>query len=89
MDNGVLRFDHVRIPRDQMLIRVFRVTMGSPVYGQLGNPQADGKLPTRVDRKLAKSFMEEMTVMLNLHRKSCCELLISWSRNLRFGIWDC
>ncbi|XP_027180393.1 peroxisomal acyl-coenzyme A oxidase 1 [Coffea eugenioides] len=26
MDNGVLRFDHVRIPRDQMLMRVSRVT---------------------------------------------------------------
>ncbi|KAK0588195.1 hypothetical protein LWI29_035712 [Acer saccharum] len=26
MDNGVLRFDHVRIPRDQMLMRVFQVT---------------------------------------------------------------
>ncbi|CAI0541866.1 unnamed protein product [Linum tenue] len=24
-------------------------TMGSPVYGQLGNPQADGKLPARVE----------------------------------------
>ena len=34
--------------------------MGSPVYGQLGNPQADGKLPTRVDGKLAKSFMEKI-----------------------------
>ena len=27
---------------------------------QLGNPQADGKLPTRVDGKLVKSFMEEI-----------------------------
>ncbi|KAE8802486.1 peroxisomal acyl-coenzyme A oxidase 1-like [Hordeum vulgare] len=26
MDNGVLRFDHVRIPRDQMLMRLSRVT---------------------------------------------------------------
>lgn len=26
MDNGVLRFDHVRIPRKQMLTRVFQVT---------------------------------------------------------------
>ncbi|KAH7549643.1 hypothetical protein JRO89_XS13G0060300 [Xanthoceras sorbifolium] len=26
MDNGVLRFDHVRIPRNQMLMRVFQVT---------------------------------------------------------------
>ncbi|KAK6947544.1 Acyl-CoA oxidase, C-terminal [Dillenia turbinata] len=26
MDNGVLRFDHVRIPRDQMLMRVLQVT---------------------------------------------------------------
>ncbi|KAJ9556111.1 hypothetical protein OSB04_010725 [Centaurea solstitialis] len=26
MDNGVLRFDHVRIPRDQMLMRVAQVT---------------------------------------------------------------
>uniref|UniRef100_A0A7N0VAS9 Uncharacterized protein n=1 Tax=Kalanchoe fedtschenkoi TaxID=63787 RepID=A0A7N0VAS9_KALFE len=35
-------------------------TMGSPVYGQLGNPQADGKLPTRVEGKLAKIFVEEI-----------------------------
>ncbi|CAK7336529.1 unnamed protein product [Dovyalis caffra] len=35
-------------------------TMGSPVYGQLGNPQADGKLPTRVDGKLMKNFVEEL-----------------------------
>uniref|UniRef100_A0A7N0ZUT3 Uncharacterized protein n=1 Tax=Kalanchoe fedtschenkoi TaxID=63787 RepID=A0A7N0ZUT3_KALFE len=35
-------------------------TMGSPVYGQLGNPQADSKLPTRVEGKLAKSFVEEI-----------------------------
>ncbi|KAI5683341.1 hypothetical protein M9H77_04569 [Catharanthus roseus] len=35
-------------------------TMGSPVYGQLGNPQADGKLPCLVEGKLAKSFVEEI-----------------------------
>ncbi|KAJ4724430.1 Regulator of chromosome condensation (RCC1) family with FYVE zinc finger domain [Melia azedarach] len=35
-------------------------TMGSPVYGQLGNPQADGKLPTRVEGKLSKNFVEEI-----------------------------
>ncbi|XP_057789583.1 PH, RCC1 and FYVE domains-containing protein 1-like [Salvia miltiorrhiza] len=34
--------------------------MGSPVYGQLGNPQADGKLPCRVEGKLGKSFVEEI-----------------------------
>ncbi|OMO99055.1 Zinc finger, FYVE-type [Corchorus capsularis] len=35
-------------------------TMGSPVYGQLGNSQADGKLPIRVEGKLAKNFVEEI-----------------------------
>ena len=35
-------------------------TMGSHVYGQLGNPQSDGKLPTRVEGKLSKSFVEEI-----------------------------
>ncbi|KAJ8751148.1 hypothetical protein K2173_016329 [Erythroxylum novogranatense] len=35
-------------------------TMGSPVYGQLGNTQADGKLPARVEGKLSKSFVEEI-----------------------------
>ncbi|KAJ6392886.1 hypothetical protein OIU77_022380 [Salix suchowensis] len=35
-------------------------TMGSPVYGQLGNPQADGKVPTRVEGKLMKNFVEEV-----------------------------
>ena len=27
MDNGVLRFDHVRIPRNQMLMRYVKKTM--------------------------------------------------------------
>ncbi|XP_006854768.2 uncharacterized protein LOC18444535 isoform X2 [Amborella trichopoda] len=36
-------------------------TMGSTVYGQLGNPQADGKLPTRVEGKIQKSFVEEIS----------------------------
>ncbi|KAJ6346755.1 hypothetical protein OIU76_003436 [Salix suchowensis] len=35
-------------------------TMGSPVYGQLGNPQADGMLPARVEGKLMKNFVEEL-----------------------------
>ncbi|KAF4371973.1 hypothetical protein CsatB_028667 [Cannabis sativa] len=35
-------------------------TMGSPFCGQLGNPQADGKLPTRVEGKLSKSFVDEI-----------------------------
>ncbi|KAK4358914.1 hypothetical protein RND71_021143 [Anisodus tanguticus] len=35
-------------------------TMGSPVYGQLGYHQADGKLPRRVEGKLTKSFVEEI-----------------------------
>ncbi|CAK8565352.1 unnamed protein product [Lathyrus sativus] len=35
-------------------------TMGSCVYGQLGNPQSDGKLPTRIEGKLSKSFVEEV-----------------------------
>ncbi|XP_077250143.1 PH, RCC1 and FYVE domains-containing protein 1-like [Tasmannia lanceolata] len=35
-------------------------TMGSAMYGQLGNPQADGKLPVRVEGKLSKNFVEEI-----------------------------
>ncbi|XP_021843295.1 PH, RCC1 and FYVE domains-containing protein 1 [Spinacia oleracea] len=35
-------------------------TMGSPVYGQLGNPHSDGKLPTRVEGKILKCFVEEI-----------------------------
>ncbi|KAH9658638.1 Regulator of chromosome condensation (RCC1) family with FYVE zinc finger domain-containing protein [Citrus sinensis] len=35
-------------------------TMGSPVYGQLGDPKANGKLPTRVEGKLTKNFVEEI-----------------------------
>ncbi|KAL8246137.1 hypothetical protein R6Q59_007353 [Mikania micrantha] len=35
-------------------------TMGSQVYGQLGNTQADGKIPTRVEGKLLKSFVVEI-----------------------------
>ncbi|XP_062231351.1 PH, RCC1 and FYVE domains-containing protein 1-like isoform X2 [Phragmites australis] len=36
-------------------------TMGSAVYGQLGNPQADGMLPVRVEGKLHKNFVEEIS----------------------------
>ncbi|RWR76952.1 FYVE zinc finger [Cinnamomum micranthum f. kanehirae] len=35
-------------------------TMGSTVYGQLGNPQADGKVPIRVEGRLLKNFVEEI-----------------------------
>lgn len=38
--------------------RVF--TMGSSVYGQLGNPQSDGKLPCLVDDKLIGESVEEI-----------------------------
>ncbi|CAN6444048.1 unnamed protein product [Victoria cruziana] len=36
-------------------------TMGSPVYGQLGNSQSDGKLPARVEGKIQKCFVEEIS----------------------------
>ncbi|CAO1940962.1 unnamed protein product [Urochloa humidicola] len=36
-------------------------TMGSAVYGQLGNAQADGMLPVRVEGKLHKNFVEEIS----------------------------
>nr|CAB3475464.1 unnamed protein product [Digitaria exilis] len=36
-------------------------TMGSAVYGQLGNTQADGMLPVRVEGKLHKNFVEEIS----------------------------
>ncbi|KAK8627772.1 hypothetical protein V6N13_135374 [Hibiscus sabdariffa] len=35
-------------------------TMGSPTYGQLGSATADGKIPTRVEVKMADSFVEEI-----------------------------
>ncbi|XP_022725931.1 PH, RCC1 and FYVE domains-containing protein 1-like [Durio zibethinus] len=35
-------------------------TMGSSAYGQLGSPTADGKVPTRVEGKIADSFVEEI-----------------------------
>ncbi|XP_024522134.1 PH, RCC1 and FYVE domains-containing protein 1 isoform X2 [Selaginella moellendorffii] len=38
--------------------RVF--TMGSTIYGQLGNPKADGKVPGMVDGELARTFVEEI-----------------------------
>ncbi|XP_014513764.1 PH, RCC1 and FYVE domains-containing protein 1 isoform X1 [Vigna radiata var. radiata] len=38
--------------------RVF--TMGSTVYGQLGNPQSDGKLPCLVGDKIAGECVEEI-----------------------------
>jgi alpha-tubulin suppressor-like RCC1 family protein len=36
-------------------------TMGSTVYGQLGNLHSDGSVPTRVEGKLQKSFVEEIS----------------------------
>ncbi|RWR74654.1 FYVE zinc finger [Cinnamomum micranthum f. kanehirae] len=36
-------------------------TMGSSVHGQLGNPQAEGKLPIRIEGKLLKNFVEEIS----------------------------
>ncbi|KAK6131437.1 hypothetical protein DH2020_034817 [Rehmannia glutinosa] len=39
--------------------RVF--TMGSTVYGQLGNPQSDGKLPCLVEDRLAAESVEEIS----------------------------
>lgn len=36
-------------------------TMGSTVYGQLGSPQVDGKVPVRVEGKLLKNFVEEIS----------------------------
>ncbi|KAL8134402.1 hypothetical protein AgCh_009435 [Apium graveolens] len=35
-------------------------TMGSTVYGQLGNPQSDGKVPCSIDDKLSGEFVEEI-----------------------------
>ncbi|CAN0916999.1 PH, RCC1 and FYVE domains-containing protein 1 [Linum grandiflorum] len=35
-------------------------TMGSPVYGQLGSPQASVKAPTRVAGTLTNNFVEEL-----------------------------
>lgn len=36
-------------------------TMGSTVYGQLGNPQSDGKLPCSVEGRLADETVEEIS----------------------------
>ncbi|XP_013591819.1 PREDICTED: uncharacterized protein LOC106300257 [Brassica oleracea var. oleracea] len=36
-------------------------TMGSTVYGQLGNSLADGKVPCLVEDKLAREFVEEIS----------------------------
>ncbi|WOK96844.1 hypothetical protein Cni_G05552 [Canna indica] len=35
--------------------------MGSSVYGQLGNPEANGKFPSRVQGKISNSFVEEIS----------------------------
>ncbi|KAF9625974.1 hypothetical protein IFM89_028360, partial [Coptis chinensis] len=35
-------------------------TMGSTAYGQLGNPDADGKLPSCVEGKISDSFVDEI-----------------------------
>lgn len=38
MDNGVLRFDHVRIPRDQMLMRLVCLTNNTSLASRGENP---------------------------------------------------
>nr|XP_043612393.1 PH, RCC1 and FYVE domains-containing protein 1-like [Erigeron canadensis] len=35
-------------------------TMGSTVYGQLGNPQCDGKVPCLIEGKMVNSLVEEI-----------------------------
>lgn len=35
-------------------------TMGSTAYGQLGNPVADGKVPGRIEGRIAHSFIDEI-----------------------------
>nr|XP_048317951.1 PH, RCC1 and FYVE domains-containing protein 1-like [Ziziphus jujuba var. spinosa] len=35
-------------------------TMGSTSYGQLGNPMADGKVPTQVEGKISENVVEEI-----------------------------
>eukprot|EP00249_Psilotum_nudum_P024106 c29094_g1_i1 orf=1085-4444(-) len=35
-------------------------TMGSPVYGQLGDPEASGRVPDRVEGNLHEEFVEEI-----------------------------
>ncbi|KAG6651025.1 hypothetical protein CIPAW_06G083300 [Carya illinoinensis] len=35
-------------------------TMGSTAYGQLGSPVADGKVPSRIEDKIADSFIDEI-----------------------------
>lgn len=37
------------------------LTMGSTVYGQLGNPRSDGKLPCLVEEKLANESVSEVS----------------------------
>ncbi|XP_028785573.1 PH, RCC1 and FYVE domains-containing protein 1 isoform X1 [Neltuma alba] len=39
----------------------FVFTMGSTIYGQLGNPLSDGKMPTKVQDKLVGEFVEEIS----------------------------
>ena len=58
-----LNFSQVACGNDMTLALVTNgalYAMGSPVYGQLGLPEADGKLPCCVGGKLSNSFVEEI-----------------------------
>lgn len=64
---AVLRnYDFVQVACGQTLTVALTVsgqvfTMGSPVHGQLGNPQADGKAAVRVQDKLQGEFVQEVS----------------------------
>ncbi|XP_014514003.1 PH, RCC1 and FYVE domains-containing protein 1 isoform X1 [Vigna radiata var. radiata] len=66
-------------------------TMGSTVYGQLGNPQSDGKLPCLVEDKLAGESVEEIACgAYHVAVLTCKNEVYTWGKgaNGRLGHGD-
>ncbi|KAL9317636.1 hypothetical protein ACSQ67_014153 [Phaseolus vulgaris] len=66
-------------------------TMGSTVYGQLGNPQSDGKLPCLVEDKLAGEPVEEIACgAYHVAVLTCKNEVYTWGKgaNGRLGHGD-
>ena len=66
-------------------------TVGSTVYGQLGNPQSDGKLPCLVEDKLAGESVEEIACgAYHVAVLTCKNEVYTWGKgaNGRLGHGD-
>ncbi|GKB57548.1 peroxisomal acyl-coenzyme A oxidase 1, partial [Tanacetum coccineum] len=85
MDNGVLRFDHVRIPRDHMLMRVSQVTKeGKFVQSDVPRQLIYGTMVSvrqTIVADASKALSRAVFVMLQIIRV-CSDLVSEWLKSL-------